>query len=85
MGKATEKGKAKKAQKYNSLIRGLFYKLFCVLLQAICALRPTFEKLFTGAKVGRKAQMVGVGRITVNEIDPRQNNSNTEGIQILDA
>ena len=85
MGKATEKGKAKKAQKYNSLIRGLFYKLFCVLLQAICALRPTFEKLFTGAKVGRKAQKVGVGRKTVYEIDPRKNISNSVGIQILDA
>ena len=30
-------------------------------------LRPTFEKLFTGAKVWRKAQKIGVGRQTVYE------------------
>ena len=30
----------------------------------------TFEKLFTGAKVGYKAQKIGAGRNTVYEIDP---------------
>ena len=34
------------------------------------ALRPTFDKLFTGAKVQRKAQKIGVGRKSVYEIDP---------------
>ena len=38
--------------------------------KTICALRPTFKKLFTGAKVQLKAQKFGVGRKTVNEIDP---------------
>ena len=33
-------------------------------------LRPTFEKLFTGAKVWRKARKFGVGHKTVYEIDP---------------
>ena len=34
------------------------------------ALCPTFEKLFNGAKVKRKAQKLSVGRKTVYEIDP---------------
>ena len=34
------------------------------------ALRPTFEKLFTGTKVWRKARKFGVGCKTVYEIDP---------------
>ena len=33
-------------------------------------LRPTIEKLLTGAKVRRKARKFGVGRETVYEIDP---------------
>ena len=44
--------------------------LFRPLRPAICPLRPTFEKLFTGAKVWRKAQKIGVGRKSVKEIDP---------------
>ena len=32
---------------------------------------PNFEKLFTGAKVWRKARKFGVGRKTVHEIHPR--------------
>ena len=34
------------------------------------ALRPTFEKLFTSAKVWPKVQKIGVGRKTVYEINP---------------
>ena len=30
---------------------------------------PTFEQLFTGARVGRKAQNIGKGHNTVYEID----------------
>ena len=39
----------------------------------ICTLRlrPTFEKLFTGANVGRSTRKIGAGRKTVYEIDPR--------------
>ena len=33
-------------------------------------LRPTFEKLFTGTNVGRRAQKIGAGRKTVYEINP---------------
>ena len=42
------------------------------MVQIIYALRlhPTFEKLFTGIKVQRKAQKIGVGFKTVNEIKP---------------
>ena len=40
------------------------------LRQTICALCPTFKKLFTDAKVQHKAQNIGVGRKTVYEIDP---------------
>ena len=34
-------------------------------------LRPTFEKLLTGAKVRPKEKKIGVGRKSVYEIDPR--------------
>ena len=44
----------------------------CTLRQIVHTLRPTFEKLFTGVKVWRKAQNMGVGRKRVYEIDPRQ-------------
>ena len=47
---------------------GLFHKLIYALRQTIYALHPTFEKLFTGAKVQHKAQKIGVGRKTVYEI-----------------
>ena len=33
-------------------------------------LRPAFEKLFTGAKVGRRVQKMGAGCKTFYEIDP---------------
>ena len=46
------------------------HKLIYALRSAICALRPTFKQLFTGAKVQRKVQKIGVGRKTVYEIDP---------------
>ena len=52
------------------LAMGRFHKLIYALCQTICALRPTFEKLFTGAKVQRKAQKISVERKTVYEIDP---------------
>ena len=39
-------------------------------INSFAPLRKT-EKLLTGAKVWRKAQMIGIGRKTVNEIDPR--------------
>ena len=49
--------------------RGQFHKLIYAQRQTICALRPTlrptFEKLLTGAKVQRKAQKIGIGRKTV--------------------
>ena len=32
---------------------------------------PTFEKLFTGANVGPRAQKIGAGHKTVYEIGPR--------------
>ena len=38
--------------------------------RTICALRPTFEKLFTGAKVQCKAPKIGIWRKTIHEIDP---------------
>ena len=49
-----------------------FHKLIYALHQTICTLRPTFEKLFNGAKVWRKAPKIGIGHKTVNEIDPRR-------------
>ena len=52
------------------MIWGQFHKLIYALRPAICALHPTFEKLFIGAKVRRKAQKIGVGCKTVYEIDP---------------
>ena len=57
--------------KSNLTIRGRFHKGFYALTPNFCALRPTFEKLFTGAKVRRKAQTMGAGRETFYEIDPR--------------
>ena len=55
----------------SSLIWGQFHKRFCAPTPNFCALCPTFEKLFTGAKVRRKVQKFGLGRETVYEIDPR--------------
>ena len=40
---------------------GRFHKLIYALRQTICTLLPTSEKLFTGAKVWRKVQKIGVG------------------------
>ena len=51
------------------LNRGQFHKLFCALTPNFCTLRPTFEKLFTGAKVWCKAQKMGVGHKAVYKID----------------
>ena len=45
-------------------------ELIYVLHQTICTLGPTFEKLFTGAKVQHRAQKIGVGGKTVYEIEP---------------
>ena len=56
---------------FNKKVRGRFHKWCCALTPNFCALCPTFEKLFTGAKVRCKAQTIGVGRKTVYEIDPR--------------
>ena len=42
---------------------GWFHKLIYALRQTICALRPTLEKIFTGAKVWRKAQKIGVSSL----------------------
>ena len=39
-------------------------------INGFAPLRPTFEKLFTGAKVRRKAQKFVAGHKTVYEIDP---------------
>ena len=44
--------------------------LIYTLRQTIWALHPTFEKLFTGAKVQHKAQKIGVGGKTVYDINP---------------
>ena len=52
------------------ITRGRFHKGFCAVTPNFCALRPTFEKLFTGAKVRRKAQTMGAGCETFYEIDP---------------
>ena len=51
-----------------------FHKLIYILRPAICALRTTFEKLFTGAKVWRKVQKISVGRKKAYEINPRSAN-----------
>ena len=50
--------------------RGRFHKRFCAPLPNFRALCPTFEKLFIGAKVWRKAQKFSKGNETVYEIDP---------------
>ena len=50
--------------------RGRYLKLINAVRQAICALGPTFEKLFTSAKVHCKMQKIGVGRNTAYENDP---------------
>ena len=49
---------------------GRFHKLIYALRQTIYAPCLTFEKLFTGKKVWRKAQKIGIGCKTVYEIDP---------------
>ena len=51
------------------MARGRFHKLFYALRQTISAQRPTFEKLFTGAKVKWEAQKDDVRHKTVHEID----------------
>ena len=48
--------------------RSWFHKRFCALTPIFCALRLNFEKLFTGAKVWRKAQKISAGCKTVYEI-----------------
>ena len=60
------------------MTRGRFHKLFCALTPNFCALRPTFEKLFTGAKAQPKAQKMGAGRETFYEIDPWRKKSPEE-------
>ena len=52
------------------LLWGWFHLLIYALRPAICVLRPTFEKLFTGTKVRRKVQKKDVGRKKLYEIDP---------------
>ena len=47
-----------------------FIKGFAPFHPTFTPLRPTYEKLFTGAKVRRKAQKIGVGRKSVYETDP---------------
>ena len=49
---------------------GRFHKWFCAPTPNFRALRPSFEKLFTGAKVRRKAQKMGAGCETFYEINP---------------
>ena len=49
-----------------------FHKRFCAPMPNFCALRQTFEKLFTGAKLWRKVQKKGVGCKSVFEIDPNR-------------
>ena len=49
---------------------GWFHKRFCTLTPNFRTLRPTFEKLFTGAKVQCREQKFGLGRKTVNEFNP---------------
>ena len=53
-----------------SFVWGRFHKLICAIRHTVGALRPTYEKLFTGAKVRRKVQKIAVWRKTVYEIDP---------------
>ena len=65
------KNRHKKNEIQNTTTRGQFYKLIYALRQTIWALRPTFEKLFTSAKVWRKVQKIAVGRKTVYEIGPK--------------
>ena len=61
-----------KMTKYRHIVeittKGRFHKLVCALRQTICNLRPTFEKLLV---VRCKAWKIGVGHITVYEIDPK--------------
>ena len=42
----------------------------CPTLNCLCP-TPSFEKLFSGVKVWRRAQKIGLGRKTIQEIDPR--------------
>ena len=49
---------------------GRFHKWFCALTPNFCALRPTFEKLFSGTNDGRRARIIGAGHKMVFEIDP---------------
>ena len=58
--------------KQKSETRGRFFKLVCTLCHTVRALRPTFEKLISGAEVGRRTWKIGVGHKTVYEIDPRE-------------
>ena len=44
--------------------------LFNPFMLYVLRLGPTFEELFSGAKVLRKAQKIGVGHKTAYEIDP---------------
>ena len=53
--------------------RGQFNELIYTLRQTISALCPTFEKLFTGAKVWHKAQKIGKKSKTAYEINPWSN------------
>ena len=55
---------------YSISISKVFGGRFCSPTPNFCTLCPTFEKHFTGAKVQRKAQKIGVGCKTVYEIDP---------------
>ena len=51
------------------MIQGQFQKWYCTLTPNFRALRPTFEKLFTGPNVGRRARKIGTVRKTVYETD----------------
>ena len=55
---------------YTNDLIAIIHKLIHAQSLAICALHPTFEKLFCGVKVWRLGQKIGVRRKIVYEIDP---------------
>ena len=52
------------------VIWGQFHKLFCTPMPNFCTLCPTFENLFIGSNVQRKARKFDLGRKSVHEIGP---------------
>ena len=64
--------------------KGRFHKRFCALMPNFCTLRPTFEKLFTGANVGtgRERSAQGAKQLMKSTLDKHnKSNLNLLGVQ----